>query len=561
MYQPLLPFSHWRDAVEFAPKGVVYTRSWVAELLLDLTGYLGRENIVDALAIEPAAGEGAFLVPMAERLVASCVRQHRPFSDCATSLIAYELSEASARTSHEAVVKALTSAQVPEVDAETLARSWIRVGDYLLDAPGLPRAEFVIGNPPYIRLEEIPHDTVRLYRNAYHTMRGRADLYVAFFEAGLRQLKERGVCAYICADRWMLNQYGGELRRLVTEGFGVETIVEMHDVDAFHDEVSAYPAITVIRRARQGRVVVSKAGPAAGTAGGRVLASTLREAARGSPAKSPTGLTMEVVDGWFRGTDPWPCGSPARLAILRLLEERFELLESEATGTKVGIGVATGLDKIFITKDSKLVETSRLLPLAMAGDTVTGEFRWSGHYLVNPWNADGLVRLNGFPRLQAYLEKHQELIRKRNTAQKNPHGWYRTIDRVNLTLTGTRKLFIPDIKDCFNPVLDTGKTYPHHNLYFLVSASWDLEVLGGLLLSTIGQLFIEAYGVRMRGGYLRFQAQYLRRVRVPNPESIRRDQASELVQAFRARDRQRATRVAYEVYQVAPGELESAYRH
>lgn len=49
-------------------------------------------------------------------------------------------------------------------------------------------------------------------------------------------------------------------------------------------------------------------------------------------------------------------------------------------------------------------------------------------------------------------------------------------------------------------MIDEGGTYPHHNLYFIVSDRWNLEVLGGLLLSAIGQLFIEAYGVRMRGG-------------------------------------------------------------
>ena len=71
-----------------------------------------------------------------------------------------------------------------------------------------------------------------------------------------------------------------------------------------------------------------------------------------------------------------------------------------------------------------------------------------------------------------------------------------------------------------NPVLDRGETYPHHNLYYLTSKVWDLEVLGGLLLSRVAQLFIQAYCVRMRGGTLRFQAQYLRRIRVPDPASM-----------------------------------------
>jgi chromosomal replication initiation ATPase DnaA len=75
-------------------------------------------------------------------------------------------------------------------------------------------------------------------------MRGRADLYVAFFEAALHQLNERGVCAFICADHdlcrsWMRNQYGADLRELVTSAYGVEVVIEMHNADAFDDEVDA----------------------------------------------------------------------------------------------------------------------------------------------------------------------------------------------------------------------------------------------------------------------------------------------------------------------------------
>jgi hypothetical protein len=496
---------------------------------------------------------------MARRLIGSCLRQNRPLGDCEHSLVAYELDEESADAAREAVALDLRSSGVEKGVAARLAFGWVRTGDYLLESARMSRADYVIGNPPYIRLEDIPSESAGLYREIYSTMRGRADLYVAFFEAALRQLNENGVCAFICADRWMLNQYGADLRRLVTGRFRVETVIEMHEADAFEHDVSAYPAITVIRRAPQGRAVVARASADLGTASPNSLAALLRSAAFESSGPMPPGLTAAVVDRWFTGNDPWPCGSPDRLALLRRLEDRFGPLESDETATKVGIGVATGLDKVFITKDAKLVEESRLLPLAMAQDTASGRFCWSGHYLVNPWAGDGLVKLKEFPRLKDYLQIHQELIRKRNTARRDPVGWYRTIDRVNADLSGKPKLLIPDIKDRFNPVFDDGRAYPHHNLYYILSDRWNLEVLGGLLLSSVGQLFIDAYGVRMRGGYLRFQAQYLRRVRVPDPESIAEDQALELARAFRQRDRRLASMVALEIYQVTASEIDRAH--
>jgi hypothetical protein len=80
-------------------------------------------------------------------------------------------------------------------------------------------------------------------------------------------------------------------------------------------------------------------------------------------------------------------------------------------------------------------------------------------------------------------------------------------------------------------------------------------------MSAVGQFFVESYGVRMRGGYLRFQAQYLRRIRVPAPGSITKLQATKLVKAFRVRDRQCATQIALEIYGIDEREMETALGH
>ena len=159
---------------------------------LDLAGYTAGANLVDAVAVEPSAGEGAFLASMIERLADSCRRLGRPISDCRHSLIAYELDEGSADRARKLAVEVLSKHGVNASTAEGLAKSWVRTGDYLFDSMAV-EADFVIGNPPYVRLEEIPEETALLYRDAYPTMYGRADLYVAFFEAALTPA-EAGRC-------------------------------------------------------------------------------------------------------------------------------------------------------------------------------------------------------------------------------------------------------------------------------------------------------------------------------------------------------------------------------
>jgi hypothetical protein len=171
--------------------------------------------------------------------------------------------------------------------------------------------------------------------------------------------------------------------------------------------------------------------------------------------------------------------------------------------------------------------------------------------MANPWNAKGLVDLADYPRLKQHLKPHHELLSSRHTAKKDrAENWHKTIDRVNLVLVKKHKLYIADIKDRLLPALDTGKTYPQHNLYWITSDTWDLKVLGALLMSAVGEFFIHCYGVRMRGGYLRFQAQYLRRIRVPDPKSISPKLADTLRHAFETQDFELATRAALTAYQI-----------
>ena len=524
--------------------GVVYTKPWVVELVLDLAGYVPDRRLAELVALEPSAGDGAFLSAMVRRLVESCERHGISLTEAGRAIQAFEIDPEAAKRAVGVVCETLKQLRVPAATATKLARQWIKTADFLEASLCFPIADFVIGNPPYIRLEEIPASKAAFYRSGFSAMRGRADIYVAFYQAALYQLKPGGVCAYICADRWMLNDYGSALREFITtEGYNVRHVIEAHDVPAFETEVSAYPAVTIIAREKQGPVTVSKALPGIEKEKTTSLVKSIT-----SHGSNPRIKTARFPD-WFHGTEPWPCSSPEALKLLKHLEATCFPLECKITGTKIGIGVATGADRVFITAKKPDVEPGRLLPLALASDLNDGRVEWSGNYLLNPWDERGLVDVDSYPRFESHLRPHHALLAARHTAKKDkPQNWYKTIDRVNLGLFKKHKLYIADIKERLLPALDLGKTYPQHNLYWITSESWDLRVLGALLMSAVGEFFIHCYGVRMRGGYLRFQAQYLRRIRVPDPKSISPKLADTLRHAFENQDFELATKAAMEAY-------------
>jgi adenine-specific DNA-methyltransferase len=527
--------------------GEVFTRRWIVELILDLVGYTADKDLAYLRLVEPSCGEGSFLAAITARVSASCRSRGRSIVDAVGAVCALDLQERNVRRSRALVEQLLRGDGWSDDQARWVAVNWIKAGDYLLDGVHGREVDFVVGNPPYVRLEDVPEERMGAYRRACSTMSGRADVYVGFYEKALESLRSGGRLGFICADRWMRNQYGRKLRMLIAQGFSMDLALTMHDVDAFHDQVSAYPAITVISRRRQGRVVAANATGSFGESQAAVFASWFRD--ESSEAFETRSLRAARLPHWFSGDGSWPLASPARLAILEDLDDRCRPLEDDLTGTRVGIGVATGADKIFITSNAELVEQDRLLPLSMVRDTTDGALRWHGSFLVNPWESDGsLVDLAEYPLLAAYLRRHADELRRRYVATRQPERWYKTIDKVDANLTGMPKLLFPDMKMSIHPVHDNGGYYPHHNLYYVVSDTWDLRVLGGLLLSKVAEAFVDAYAVKMRGGTLRFQAQYLRKIRVPRMDTISDEDQALLAKAFDGRDVGMATEVALRAY-------------
>jgi hypothetical protein len=165
------------------------------------------------------------------------------------------------------------------------------------------------------------------------------------------------------------------------------------------------------------------------------------------------------------------------------------------------------------------------------------------------------VKLEDYPRLSRYVQARKDTIAQRHVAQKTPTQWYRTIDRITPSLTHTPKLLIPDIKGNAQIVYDEGRFYPHHNLYYVTSGTWDLQALQAVLLSSVGRLFVASYSTRMRGGFLRFQAQYLRRIRLPHWHEVSEPLRGELKAAAQALDIEACNRAAFSLYALTSAEM------
>jgi len=513
-------------------RGAVFTKVEVVDGILNLCGYTADDDLLSKRLIEPSVGDGEFLLAAATRLLESCRRHHGPPSDHAPALAnclrGVELHHSTYESTKEKVVSLLVGSGLNQRAATGVAERWVRQDDFLLTSID-GEFDVAVGNPPYVRQERIPDVLLSEYKRRFATLYDRADLYVLFFEKCLDLLRPQGVLGFICANRWTKNKYGGPLREKVANNFNLDVYIDLEQVDAFHEQVDAYPAITIIRRVPQSvtRVVTD-------TRNGCTALPEIFDVLSHSSNHSSSNIAYVHEVGC--GRDPWLVDAPEILETLRDLEHQFPTLEQ--AGAKVGIGVATGADKIYIGQYEALpVEKERRLPLAMSADLTLDGVKWSGKGIVNPWMENGsLADLNAFPKFAAYMQKHESALKRRHTAQKNPGSWYKTIDRVYPDLTTQPKLLIPDIKGEATVVYDEGKYYPHHNLYVVTSQDWDLRALQAVLRSSIALTFVAAYCVRMSGGFLRFQAQYLRRIRIPRWSSVSEEQRQNLLRVATSPD-------------------------
>ena len=534
-------------------RGAVFTRREVVEFILDLAGYTVDNPLHRARVLEPSMGHGDFLAPVIDRLFEAYSRDVggrgdvvKDLGDC---IVAVELHRASYEETRGVVMDVLRDKGLTPKQSSALCERWLRRGDFLL-LPLEPNFTHVIGNPPYVRQELIPDVLMAEYRRRFKTIYDRADIYVPFIEQSLSLLAPGGRLGFICADRWLKNRYGGPLRRFIADKFHLRCFVDMVDTDAFLSDVIAYPAIVVIGREKAGptRIAVR---PAIEADGLKSLAKAM------TAAKLPKDKRVTEVARAADGFEPWMLSAPDQLSLVRRLEAEYPTLEE--TGCKVGIGVATGADQVFIAPFDELdVEPDRKLPIAMTRDILTGSVKWRGFGVINPFGADGkLVALKDYPKLARYLDLHGATIKARHVSKKNPNGWYRTIDRIYPELVSVPKLLIPDIKGAAHIVYEPGKLYPHHNLYFITAADWDLRALQAVLLSDVTRAFITLYSTKMRGGYLRFQAQYLRRLRLPQWRNVPANLRKELIAAGNSRDAAACDNATAILYKLTPKERQA----
>lgn len=477
--------------------GDVFTSPFVVRFMLDKVGYTADNDLSSIRILEPSCGEGEFVEEIAKRLIES------------SRLYGFD------------VIKAfVNNVRAFDIDAQKIEKCRARIfklgissvdniqlADFL--KTHVEETDIVIGNPPYIRYENIPKEMLEYCKKTFRTFHYRCDLYVPFFEKSLAALSTKGRHCFICSNRWLKNEYGKKLRMLVSDNYNLKVILNLEETNAFQEEVLAYPAITLIYKEQPS------------------------ESFCYSDCKH-----LEDLDSLTICRRTMPKGDDWTAAFNTIYDNpSYQTIEQQ--GFKIGIGVATGADAIFVSREFPgKIEKELIMPGINARDLRDNKFHWQGEYLLNPYNADGtLVNLADYPLANAYLTQHKERLESRHVAKKFPTRWYKTIDRISPSLLSQPKILLPDMSGNTFVFVDDGEFYPLHNIYYIVGrSSVQLRLLAAFLMSDFVRNQLASVTNKMNGGFPRWQSQHLRKLKIPRLCSISADDVQHILSYYEQHD-------------------------
>lgn len=233
-----------------------------------------QEELKSLRIVDPACGSGAFLIEAFDQLHAIYEISNSRLEELRGQRTLFDLDRQILQHNLYGVDLNAEAIQICQLSLwiKTAARGkqltsldhTIREGNSIINDPAVhPRAldwpaafpevfaqggfDVVVGNPPYVR-QELLSPFKPWLETHYETFHGMADLYVYFYELGVRVLKPGGLLSFIVTNKWMKAGYGEPLRRFFSAKVWVRSVVDFGHAKQIFEEADVFPSIIVVEK-------------------------------------------------------------------------------------------------------------------------------------------------------------------------------------------------------------------------------------------------------------------------------------------------------------------------
>ncbi|WP_072229067.1 class I SAM-dependent DNA methyltransferase [Campylobacter coli] len=295
--------------------------------------------------------------------------------------------------------------------------------------------DLIIGNPPYIRQEEIKELKPNLAKN-YKVYKGTSDIYTYFYELGFNILKSNGVLSFITSNKYTRAGYGEALREFLLKNVSILDYIDLNGIKVF-DSATVDTSILSFEKLKS-------------------KDSSFRYLALDNENLKACGYSIDLCKDFkelsqkslskenFTFSDESTNSLKAKI-------ERIGTPLKEWQGLNINYGIKTGYNEAFIISTEKRNEilenckdeaekerTAKLIRKMLRGrDIKRYSYEWAGLWIIFiPWHFPNVEKpktmleneqdlKEQYPSLYKHLLSHKERLSKRNKEETGiRYEWY-----------------------------------------------------------------------------------------------------------------------------------------
>ena len=264
--------------------------------------------------------------------------------------------------------------------------------------------DIVIGNPPYIQLQNNGGELAQLYQDCgYETFARTGDIYCLFYERGWQLLKNGGHLCYITSNKWMRAGYGEKTRGFFASKTNPKLLIDFAGVKIF-ESATVDTNILLFSRANNEK--------------NTICAVTNKQNANSIKNLSDFVHQQHSICE-FLSSDSWVILSPIEQSIKRKIESVGTPLKD--WNIQINYGIKTGFNDAFIISTEKREEilsncqteeerqrTSELIrPILRGRDIKRYGYDWANLYLIATFPACH-YDIEKYPAVKNYLLSFEE---------------------------------------------------------------------------------------------------------------------------------------------------------
>ncbi len=375
------------------------------------------------------------------------------------------------------------------------------------DNPGF---DAVIGNPPYVRMEEFV--LLKPYLSAkYKVHSDRSDFYVYFIEQEHELLRQDGRFGMIVSNKFLRARYGGPVRDFLATHSSVQKVVDFAGLPVFPSATVRTLVLFTVKSSARRPFTYSPPPP---TELFDLIANGVESINR---VEQNLGFTIEhkrlLEDRWY-------FNRPQHAELLDRLRDQYSNIGAHF-GDAIGLGVKSGLMEAFVI-DAKtrkaLIKKDRhsgdiIHPYLYGRDIRRYLIDADERYLI--YTPRG-ISIDEYPAILEHLSAYRSRLSARAAQQK----WY----ELQQSQIGFRsfmdspKIVYPDMAPHCRFAMDSEGRYGANTTFLIGAENWALLTI---LNSRLANFYFREICAALEGPeekYLRFFTQYV--AAFPIPDSI-----------------------------------------